>query len=167
MQILATTISYVRFARRRLQLIASSYQYLSCHIISKKQFWLENIYITSSFDESLAAFNWHQQYCPSYEQYIAIISKAIIQRYISSFFINRIERRGHFPVRPSRILLEVHISIDDRCCSNLTNIKQVPMYTWNTYYELCFRNCWILYCVEHLVFKVNPALHYQLHQKPW
>ena len=50
---------------------------------------------------------------PSYEQHVAIIS------------ITGIEEGDKFSVRPSCMVPELHIPNDDRCHSNLTNIKSM------------------------------------------
>ena len=48
---------------------------------------------------------------------------------LSSFLVTEIERRGNFSVRSLRIVPELHIPNDDRCRSNLTDIKQISVNT--------------------------------------
>ena len=104
----------------RLQLKDLSYEYLPCYIISKNNFWLENISSTSSFNE-------HQHLC-------AFVITLLFSHRMSNIFplfLNQsgIERRSHFSVHPIRIVPELHIPNDDRCPSNLRDIKEGSMNT--------------------------------------
>ena len=152
------------------------YQTNHAHSYTYIHFCLEYIYSTSSFDELLTPFNWHHQHFVAFV--ITLLSyhriSSILQLFLNqwskdavpSFFIIGIKWRGHFCVYLSRIVNEVHIPNADRCRSNLTDIQEVSMNTWNTYNGFCSVNCWILFYVEHWGLKVDETLHNQLHQIP-